>query len=140
MKRMVVFGSTRTGWYERAPDGTVTRIVIRRTDDPSQMYHQHRFEGDTIEAADAAYETWLGERAETVLRGAARRARWGPQELQDGDAGDRVDGLLAVCAKVRREQPGLVAWIEAGAPPIRSDDDHRATFGSAYEQKPRRVS
>lgn len=53
---------------------------------------------------------------------------------------DALPNALRALESCRRDQPQLCAWIDAGAPPIRSDDDHRRWFGSAYEQpKPRRA-
>lgn len=38
-------------------------------------------------------------------------------------------------AQLRRSEPLLVAWLEAGAPPIHSEADHVRWFGTAYADK-----
>ncbi|HEX5370046.1 MAG TPA: hypothetical protein VFY10_11580 [Dehalococcoidia bacterium] len=45
---------------------------------------------------------------------------------------DDVDNYQRATARLRREHPNLVAWIEAGAPPIHTDADHRRWFGEPY--------
>lgn len=44
---------------------------------------------------------------------------------------------LAAFARLRDEQPRLAAWLEAGAPPIHSEDEHVRWFGTTYERRKR---
>jgi hypothetical protein len=50
-------------------------------------------------------------------------------------AAERATATLRFAA----EQPKHAAWIAAGAPPIRSDAEHREWFGEPYAAKPRRI-
>lgn len=49
-----------------------------------------------------------------------------------------VKAALAACRKFREEHPRHAAWVAAGAPPIRSDDDHARWFGESYETSQKR--
>lgn len=44
---------------------------------------------------------------------------------------EAVDEAAAALARFRRDDPALVAWIEAGAPRL-TDAEHRARFGAPY--------
>ncbi len=44
------------------------------------------------------------------------------------------DAAARESARFRNRCPRMVAWLRAGAPPIRSDDDHRKWFACAYKQ------
>jgi hypothetical protein len=54
-----------------------------------------------------------------------------PGPAAAADARERLDSF-------RAQQPQLAAWVEAGAPPIRSDDEHRRWFGEPYAAPARR--
>jgi hypothetical protein len=44
------------------------------------------------------------------------------------------DEALRESARLRKRAPRFVKWLQAGAPAIRSDDEHRKWFGCAYRR------
>lgn len=49
-----------------------------------------------------------------------------------------VERYESAIAKLNRDDPKLIAWLEAGAPPIHSEDDHHRWFGETYAASTRR--
>lgn len=50
-----------------------------------------------------------------------------------------LERAMEATASFRRADPRHVEWIEAGAPSIRSEDDHIRWFGKPYDtHRPRR--
>lgn len=46
----------------------------------------------------------------------------------------QTDAALREFARVRRQFPRWVAWLKAGAPPVRSEAEHAEWFGCAYKR------
>lgn len=46
-----------------------------------------------------------------------------------------IDDAERALASLRRTDQKLVAWLEAGAPPIHSEADHVRWFGCRYDDK-----
>ncbi|HEY2936939.1 MAG TPA: hypothetical protein VGJ25_10080 [Gaiellaceae bacterium] len=68
-------------WLDHA-DGSVTLVVNRRVGGPEGNWRELRFRAATEAAALAAYVAYCAEGYARALAGAARRRRWGPEELR----------------------------------------------------------
>lgn len=61
--------------------------------------------------------------------------RYEPRAAMPSAVSDHAPAITRWAA----ENPCHAAWLAAGAPPIRSDAQHREWFGEPYTAKPRRV-